>query len=178
MLCERCGKNPATTYFKEIVNGKVRELHLCAKCSQELGSQLIPGFSGLADFGFGSLLGSLFTQSLPETPVQEKRCSYCGCSLSEIAQEGEVGCPHCYKEFYDQLLPSIERIHGKTRHIGKVPNSAPGGLRLHRELEELKRELSEAVATQAYEKAATLRDRIRALEAGKPKDGSSGPDEA
>lgn len=173
MLCERCGKNPATAYFKEIVNGQVREMHLCAKCSQELGSPLMPGMAGLADFGLGSLLGSLFTQSLPETPVQEKRCSFCGCGLSELAQKGQVGCPHCYREFYQQLLPSIERIHGKTRHVGKVPKSAPDGLRVHRELEELKRGLSQAVAAQEYEKAAQLRDRIRALEGKQPPQGGA-----
>lgn len=171
MLCERCGKNQATTYFKEVINGKVRELHLCRECSEELGSEFFTGVGNFADFGFGSLLGSLFSQALPTMPAPQKRCSYCGCSLEELAQNGQVGCPHCYQEFYGQLLPSIERIHGKTRHIGKVPHSASGGLRLHREIEELKRELNEAVAAQEYEKAAQLRDKINALQAEEQKPG-------
>lgn len=29
MKCEKCGKNEATMYYKETVNGVTREMHLC-----------------------------------------------------------------------------------------------------------------------------------------------------
>ncbi|MDR3645216.1 MAG: UvrB/UvrC motif-containing protein [Clostridia bacterium] len=164
MLCERCGKNPATTYYKEVVNGKTKEIHLCSECAEELGNGLFQGMNGFADFGLSSLLGSLFAQSMPVPATSVKRCSSCGTSFEELAQNAQAGCANCYKEFYTQLLPSIERIHGKTRHIGKVPASASKELRQHRELEELRQRLADAVNAQEYEKAAELRDKIRGLE--------------
>ena len=35
MKCEKCGKNEATMYYKETVNGVTRELHLCPECAQK-----------------------------------------------------------------------------------------------------------------------------------------------
>ena len=34
MKCEKCGKNEATMYYKETVNGVTREMHLCPECAQ------------------------------------------------------------------------------------------------------------------------------------------------
>ena len=33
MLCEKCGKNPATFHYTEVVNGVKSEHHLCAECA-------------------------------------------------------------------------------------------------------------------------------------------------
>ena len=38
MLCEKCGKNEANVYIKNIVNGKVTEQHLCSACAGESGA--------------------------------------------------------------------------------------------------------------------------------------------
>ena len=35
MKCEKCGKNEATMYYKETVNGVTREMHLCPECAQK-----------------------------------------------------------------------------------------------------------------------------------------------
>ena len=37
MLCQNCGKNPATTHIKTIVNGKLTEYDLCSECAREMG---------------------------------------------------------------------------------------------------------------------------------------------
>jgi protein arginine kinase activator len=63
-------------------------------------------------------------------------------------------------------LPSIQRIHGKTAHTGKVPSGAGEGLKKERELERLRSELAKCIEAQQYEKCAELRDRIRELEKG------------
>jgi protein arginine kinase activator len=55
-------------------------------------------------------------------------------------------------------------VQGTTQHTGKVPKRAGGKLTVKREIEKLKAELHQAVQEEAYEKAAELRDRIRALE--------------
>ena len=35
MKCEKCGKNEATMYYKETVNGVTREMHRCPECAQK-----------------------------------------------------------------------------------------------------------------------------------------------
>ena len=37
MLCENCGENEANVRYTQIVNGVKKEMHLCDKCSKELG---------------------------------------------------------------------------------------------------------------------------------------------
>ena len=58
----------------------------------------------------------------------------------------------------------VERIHGGTQHRGKVPNRATERIAKQKELMELKEELKRAVAEEAYERAARLRDTVHKLE--------------
>ncbi len=93
-----------------------------------------------------------------------KRCNFCGASFDEIAKSGKVGCAHCYEEFYDELLPSIRRIHGRTNHTGKLARRAGTEVRVRNEITKCKYELEQAIKTQEFEKAAELRDKIKELE--------------
>ena len=58
MMCERCGKRPATTYVKRTINGQTTEWHLCAECAAAEGVGLFGGFG----FGVGDLFGGFLTQ--------------------------------------------------------------------------------------------------------------------
>lgn len=161
MLCQKCGKNTATAHVKRTVNGHTTEYHLCAACAAEEGLNSMFGALDL-----GSFWGSLFAEPALRGSADTLRCEGCGKSFGEIASSGQAGCPTCYTTFYDRLLPSIQRIHGKTAHVGKVPAAADGELRRERELEDLRRQLNEAIEKQEYEQCAGLRDRIRELEGG------------
>ncbi len=155
MLCQKCGKHPATTYVKRTVNGVTTEYRLCATCA-----------AGVGGFDLGSFWGSLFAEPSARHAADTVRCNGCGKTFREIAASGKAGCPTCYTTFYDRLLPSVQRIHGKTGHVGKVPSGTENAVRTERELEDLRRRLNEAITAQEYEKCAELRDRIRALEGG------------
>lgn len=159
MLCEKCGKSAATTHIKTNINGKLESYHMCRECATQMGY-------GPASFGMSDILGSLFGEGLTTKPrlSKEVRCDGCGMSFSEIARTGKVGCGKCYKTFYDEMLPSLRRMHGKTKHAGKVPNTASVEAKVENKLENLKAELNAAIAAQEFEKAATLRDEINALE--------------
>ena len=159
MLCQNCGKRPATTFLKKTITGETSEWHLCAECvaKQGIGSM----FSG---FDLGDFWGSLFAEPSARVTADTVRCEGCGHSFREIAESGKAGCPECYTTFYDRLLPSIQRIHGKTRHTGKVPVGGSEAVKKESEIERLRRELSECIAGQQYEKCAELRDRIQELE--------------
>lgn len=166
MLCQKCGKNPATAHVKRTVNGKTSEMHLCAACAAEQGFGKMFGGFNLGDFW-----GSLFAEPTAPAVTDTVRCEGCGKSFREIVSSGRAGCPSCYTTFYDRLLPSVQRIHGKTGHVGKVACGASGEVRRLRELDDLRRQLNEAIAAQEYEECAKLRDQIRALEGSESHDG-------
>lgn len=169
MQCQKCNQNEATVHFRQNINGDVKEIHLCPKCAAELGYDSV--FSGLEelnpfgafDMGVQNFLGSLFSQELPQLGT-ERKCSFCGETFEDFAQSAMAGCAHCYDEFRNDMLPYIQRIHGKTKHVGKIPSSAGKELKLQRELTSLKKKLNEAVTNQEYEKAAEFRDQIKDIE--------------
>ncbi len=170
MLCQNCGKNEATTHIKQIINGDMAESHLCSDCASHLGySDMFSGFGLNLSGLFGGLLGDM----MPSVAAgKSPRCPKCGTSFEEIVHSGKVGCADCYRTFYDKLLPSIQRIHGKIKHSGKVTNSAPVEPKeetTEEKIEKLKAAMNEAVAKQEFENAAKIRDEIKALEGGESK---------
>lgn len=162
MICELCGKNQATTHIKSMVNGKYAEMWLCPHCAKSKGWGNI--FSQTAT-DFSSFLGSFFGDGLPSR-TSASRCKTCGSSFADIARSGKVGCADCYINFYDELLPSIQKIHGNIHHSGKVSVNAGANIKLAREIEKSRQELATAVKEQNFELAAKLRDKIKELEAG------------
>ena len=119
MMCQSCGKKTATTHIKTIVNGKLAEYHLCADCAKQKGYSNIFSNWGM---DFGNLLGGFMGSEVPSSHVA--RCPTCGASFEEITQSGKIGCADCYRTFRSQLMPVIQRIHGTTRHKGKVPGGS------------------------------------------------------
>lgn len=170
MLCQNCGKNEATTHIKQIINGDMAESHLCSDCASHLGySDMFSGFGLNLSELFGGFLGDMMPSiSSGNSP----RCPKCGTSFDEIARDGKVGCADCYRTFYDKLLPSIQRIHGKIKHSGKtVSDSSKQSAVETKEakIEKLKAAMNDAVAKQDFENAAKIRDEIKALEGGESK---------
>lgn len=165
MLCQNCGKYEATTHVKRIINGEAAEAHLCLGCAKMLGYEDVFG-------GFGNIFGSFFGSFLGDTGVgslsaRTLKCEKCGSTFNDIVESGKIGCAECYKTFYEKLLPSLQRIHGKTRHEGKIPNKiAVKEDNLKEQIEKLEEELKMAVEAQNYETAALLRDRIKELKEG------------
>ena len=159
MLCQSCEKRQATTHIKTILNGELKEFRLCPECASKLG---YGSFFGNFGFDMDKLFGSFMEGFGSEHG--SKRCSFCGSSFEEIAKSGKIGCAHCYEEFYEDLLPSIRRIHGRTSHTGKLARSAGNEVRIKNEITKCRTELEKAIKEQEFEKAAELRDRIRELE--------------
>jgi len=161
MICQNCGRNEADTFLKKTINGKTTTTHLCGECALRHSAGTIFGKIG---FDIGDFWNTLFAEPAEKTAAEVMRCKGCGRSFEDMAKTGKAGCPACYTTFYNRLLPSIQRIHGKTRHTGKIPEGACESLKMERELEQLRRELNECIAGQQFEKCAGLRDRIREIE--------------
>ncbi len=169
VLCDECGKRPANVHLTKIVNGVRSESHLCDQCARDKGELDVfwePKFS------FPNLLAGLLQHeptfgtsfALPTSVVD--RCKACGLDFSAFTKTSFLGCPECYEEFRPRLEPLLKRIHGSTRHTGKVPRRSAGTAGTRREIEGLRAELARLIAREQYEEAARVRDRIRALEKG------------
>lgn len=170
MLCQHCKAKTATTHVRRTINGKTAEYHLCAECAEKQG---LGGVLGGVGLDIGNFWSSLFAEPAARTRADALRCERCGCTFADIARTGKVGCADCYDVFYDRLLPSIQRIHGKAQHGGKLGVTAGEEPRRDQELEKLKEELERCVEAQQYERCAELRDRIRELEKETGKGGNA-----
>jgi protein arginine kinase activator len=158
-LCQRCQKNTATVHSTEIVDGVMTSVHLCDACAQSEG--IAPSLTPQ------SLLSNLVgptPEGADAGPAADLKCPHCGLTYGEFRQRGRLGCAEDYKLFHAGLVELLERIHGSSQHIGKIPDSEGDHLKLEREILEQKRELTRAIHREEYEQAAEIRDRIRELE--------------
>lgn len=164
MKCENCN-NPATVHLTEIKSGKKIEKHLCEACAQQLeGIGTAKGHQPINE-----LLTNFVMAHSSITKEQGLKCDQCGMTWAEFRQGGLLGCANDYRVFERELTPLIQRAHeGATHHIGKVPTrkGAVGVPAKRRavDLERLKKDLARAVEAEDYERAAKLRDQIRAAE--------------
>ena len=158
MICQNCNKNEANMHMKRIINGRAAEVHLCSDCARSLEY-------GEAFSGFGLGLGELFGELLSKGEGSAKtglHCHGCGITFDEIVSDGKMGCAECYGVFYDKLLPSLRRIHGKATHVGTKPVKNES-LSYDSQIAELKQKLAVAVEEQNFELAAQIRDEINEI---------------
>lgn len=170
MKCTHCNEREANTHIKRIINGKREEMHLCSECAKELGVMNDFNFEPFSmDSFFGNLLGAGAASLKSLAGID--RCTYCGSSFNDVVNSGQVGCAHCYDKFEDMLSPSIEKLHGRAKHIGKSvtyteeaePAQAEQPAEAPSEIDSLKAELKKAVQEQRFEDAAVLRDKIKEI---------------
>lgn len=163
MVCDHCGKRKATVHYTEVVGGKVTDLHLCSQCADKKGlaKPVSKSKFSVADFLAGLAEGLKPDELEKETQI---RCSTCGLSYAEFRRSGKLGCGECYSSFASRLDPLLRRIHGSTRHIGKVIRKTGARAEMRRELAELQKRLDTAVRDEKFEDAASLRDRMKAIQ--------------
>lgn len=154
-MCQLCNKKPATWHITDIVNGQTRELHLCEDCAKEKAKgQSMAGF-----------LEDLLKSSAKQIARMSRLvCPHCGASYLDFHTQRRLGCPYDYEAFGQPMMALLEKIHGATSHVGKVPMGTDGRAARQAELRRLRQALRRAVEQEHYEEAALLRDRIRQLE--------------
>ncbi len=161
-MCTKCGKNPASVYIKNTINGVTTEQHLCSQCASE---EKLIGQPYMDPFGD---MFSLFEPAVQsQQAIGADRCPLCGASAHDIMKSGRAGCASCYDVFARLLNPMIKRIHGTASHTGSVPASCSAGIKKEKRLETLRGELKSAIENENFEDAARLRDEIREIENGK-----------
>ena len=154
MLCEKCQKNEATSFFRTTVNGKTDEKYLCSECAEQSGMSAMT-----ESFFTDPIFDSFFLNPLRLRPASGKRCPECGSELRDILSCGRVGCAVCYETFEKELRPVIMQTQGSVKHLALSAEDN------EKRAEELRQEMKKAIEAEDFEKAAKLRDEIRGLEA-------------
>ena len=172
MQCDVCGKKKATVHLTEIVDQQMSEMHLCEECARQKNVQMEQQF-GLAD-----LLAGLADMGSKGTPAKDAAaaaktaaltCAKCGLSYDDFRKFGRLGCGHCYISFKEQLEALLKKIHGSNHHLGKMiakSKKTPATTTKAKkdDLTSLRQDLQEAIHSEDFEKAATIRDKIRDME--------------
>lgn len=163
MKCEICGIREATIKFTQIINQNKKEMRLCKVCAEEKGFT-----NPLA--GFPEILGGLILGLIGELPAATReahsslKCHHCQLSWSEFRDKGLLGCSQCYDSFSVPMKSLLRKVHGSNKHIG----NRPADKRLTGtvvELDRLRVELNRAIKAENFEHAASIRDKIRDIEA-------------
>ena len=178
MLCDNCQKNEATIHIKRVVEGKVRAIHLCADCAKEREEQ---GAVGALGFNLAEVLFNIagLRDIVPPEPETEEEtvedsgsdttfcCPDCGWTMEKLRQSnGKLGCSECYRSFAVVIHDAFSRMQRGKIHMGKKPGDArPFQTRaaLQLEIARCKKELSELVRREEYERAAVCRDKLNEL---------------
>jgi len=159
MQCDACNSEEASVFLTQIVKGKMQKVNLCPACAKAKGVNDPTGFQ-LTDL----LLGIGATKDVERTPGLLK-CTVCGFTQTDLKKTGRLGCSNCYEVFAGQLSGMLKNMHKGTQHVGKVPRRYQGQREMREKLRVLQEELEKAVDGEEYERAASLRDEIRQLEA-------------
>ncbi|MEZ5978962.1 MAG: UvrB/UvrC motif-containing protein [Planctomycetota bacterium] len=177
MKCQICQQSAATIHVTEVREDPdvescdhrrhhVEQQHLCRECAGSLELPFVaPAKKNLATAKHMAEIWKVIqVTAQKENALASLTCPDCGMSLTEFRAKGRLGCARCYEVFAAHIDPLLERIHNATSHRGRMPGVDTAALERTRKLDELKRHLDEAVRAEDYERAATLRDELRALE--------------
>lgn len=155
MKCDLCDKE-AVVHLTQVVNGEMKEVHLCEEHANEQGIDLHSPIS-ITDIlmGLGEASQNFQNELSPS-------CPRCGMAREEFRKGGRLGCPDCYKTFMAELAVAIKAMHHSSQHVGKIPSREGVQTRIKSQVARLQKDLEAAIAREDYEKAAQVRDNINA----------------
>ncbi len=173
MTCDFCKKNKASVHLMSIFNDEVEKINICKECAKD--------FSFLSEDDFYNdltkILFKIFQANASKNKTgrgkrvfkslsygKNKKCPNCNIDLKTIKKLGRMGCPDCYGEFRDILLPIIRSLHGDQEHKGKIPGNTSSEIKLEKSIRELRKRLNNEVIVENFEEAAKIRDRIKEME--------------
>ncbi len=154
MKCDKCG-NEASFFYSSNVNGRHTERHLCADCARA------EGFGNALDLdpmgGMRNMFDSFF----------EDFGGFFGGGRSLLPSFDLFGSP--MRSMMTRSAPRVKYAVGSPEQTvqsagGVIPEADAADIRARREKGALRHQLDEAVKAEDFERAAQLRDQLRALE--------------
>jgi len=126
MLCQICGKNPASVHFTEIHDNKMSEIHVCERCAEEKGMHT-PAQQHkfeIADLLAGMVDAMTHTE---EERIGHVQCPRCGLLYSSFKETGRLGCSECYTAFRFHRARATCRGGACRRGCGAAAGAAGTG---------------------------------------------------
>lgn len=151
MKCEKCHENEANYYYRETINGKSTQKHLCSHCAEA------EGLTSAFDWRGESLLEEFFE------PFFTRGSLLSGFGMPGLARTMLRPMLAFPRFEIGMLSPQPREATEEKAEEGTSP-AVDEGLKARREAEMLREQLRSAVEREDYEKAIELRDRLRALE--------------
>ena len=146
MVCEDCQNVESSLIFTQIVEQEKKVFHLCKDCAEKRR----------ASIGTASEI-PITIPNLDRKDGASLLCKECNTSFDEFQRTGRFGCASCYEAFEPELEVILKRIHGVSWHQPvETESSEPESS----EVDTLEARLQTAVAKEAFEEAARIRDLI------------------
>lgn len=156
--CSLCHKPEVAIVISTIdKDGKMLDLALCKECAEK---------KGVSEIKKMKLTVQEILSELQEKISEEDHklvCKGCGLTYAQFREQARLGCEHCYESFAPKLELLIKRIHGATRHTGKVITNNRKRITDYFELKKLRHNLKTAIQKEDYETAARIRDAIKKI---------------
>ena len=162
MLCEECKSRPASVHVTKIVNSQKVQQYLCKECArakwEDMGFFMQPHLS-VQSLLSGLLSGTEGTQMGTSASAQLRRSNWA--AFSEFRRTA-FWLRKCYRQFNDELRPIYSGFMETMSTRGKFRSHRRQST-CHCKIDGLRKELRN-VGKEDYERAAELRDRIKALQ--------------
>ena len=80
-----------------------------------------------------------------EKQTSQKFCPECGIRQDVFVRSSYAGCSKCYEVFSAEVDSFLGRYHGKTTHVGKIPENRLKNVPRDIELDELAQKMARAI---------------------------------
>lgn len=165
MKCENCGKNDVSFVFHSSINGTVEEKHLCHDCAEQLGyaKKLQESYTGMNRLFRSSFAPMGLLSGVSPSPF------FGGSLLDDGFFGGSLLDDDFFQPFFGRpgltAAPAQPETAPEESKLGSQDEQK--ALCRQREINALRAEMKQAVDSENFERAAQLRDKLRAME---PKD--------
>lgn len=179
--------NERILHVTETDNGGVKEFHFCETCSlhylKKINQEQFfpppveekPAEEKPKDDFIGGL--PIVQTKIVSKPQKSSKapCPYCGITAEEISSGGRFGCDRCYIHFTPEMESALFRIHGATKHVGKIPKkwaeekekrlqTQEEAKDIDHQIVNLKLKMAKAIEAENYEVAGVLKQKIEELQ--------------
>lgn len=167
MMCELCNVREATFHIQQVVNGDQKSIRLCAQCAKakNFDASALETLSLVQELWKGL---ELEVENEAKVRLPDLSCPKCQLTSEVLQERGRLGCAQCYSTFIDFVQPFLRDVHVGVCHVGKQPGSGDNAKSIDvyataSTCARLETELEKAIAAEAYERAAELRDELRQI---------------
>lgn len=134
-------------------------MELCAEC---------PHQKVIEETGSHDVIKELLPNLEVVQPAAQPRptvpsCPVCGFTMDDLERTKRLGCANCYEVFSRPIGRLVRAVQRGYKHLGKMSAHSQNPESLEERLTDLQSRLNDAVAQEAFENAASLRDEIRRI---------------